>query len=85
MDSQLFMLELKQGPRIWRIAHTQSYTSDDYDAEKNYFAEAFAAINTKGTRIYWGSNWRNYSADYTDAYVAALPAGWAEEMPAQDG
>ncbi len=83
MDCQLFMLELKANPRIWRIAHTQSYTSQDYTGEKNYFAEAFASINTTGTRIYWGSNWRNYTMDYTDAYVVLLEDDWVNKMPAQ--
>ena len=81
MDCQLFMLELKSDPRIWRIAHTQSYTSQNFDGEKNYFAEAFAAINTQGTRIYWGSNWRNYAADYTDTYQVLLPDNWVADMP----
>lgn len=81
MDCQLLMLELKTNPRIWRIAHTQSYTSRDYSGEKNYFAEAFAAINTAGTEAYWGSNWRNYSADYTDTYQIIMPEGWLTDMP----
>jgi hypothetical protein len=81
MDCQLFMLELKSNPRIWRIAHTQSYTSQGYTGEKNYFAEAFAAINTSGTRVYWGSNWRDYTMDYTDTYVVELEANWVTEMP----
>jgi len=81
MNCQLFMLELKTNPRVWRIAHTQSYTSRDFDAEKNYFAEAFATINNHGTRIYWGSNWRDYAADYTDTYQVLLPENWVTEMP----
>lgn len=81
MDCQLFMLELKANPRVWRIAHTQSYTSRDYSGEKNYFAEAFAAINAKGTRIYWGSNWRNFTTDYTDTYQVIMPDNWVAGMP----
>lgn len=81
MDCQLFMLELKANPRVWRIAHTQSYASRDFDGEKNYFAEAFATINNHGTRIYWGSNWRDYAADYTDTYQVLLPYNWSAEMP----
>lgn len=81
MDCQLFMLELDASPRVWRVAHTQSYTARDFDGDKNYFAEAFAAINTGGTRIYWGSNWRNYTAEYTDCYQVIMPESWAAEMP----
>lgn len=81
MDCQLFMLELKANPRVWRIAHTQSYTSRDFNAEKNYFAEAFATINAQGTRIYWGSNWRNFTTDYTDTYQVIMPDNWLTGMP----
>lgn len=81
MDTQLFMVELKANSRIWRIAHTHSYTSLDYTGEKNYFAEAFATINTRGTKIYFGSNWRNFTLDYTDTYQVILPEGWLSTMP----
>jgi hypothetical protein len=82
MDTQLLMLELTANPRIWRIAHTHSYTSLDYSDEKNYFAEAFATINTSGTRIYFGSNWADLSQlDYTDTYQVVLPDDWTTAMP----
>ncbi len=86
MDTQLFMVELKANPRIWRIAHTHSYTSLDFIGDKNYFAEAFAAINTKGTKIYFGSNWDVFVADpinnpYSDAYRITLPSNWSSNTP----
>lgn len=81
MDTQLFMVELEAEPRVWRLAHTQSYTSIDYEGEKNYFAEAFAAINTSGTRVYWGSNWGRMDTDYTEAYKLDLPQGWPALLP----
>ncbi len=82
LDTQLFMLELKADPRIWRLAHTHAFTYRNPDeGEKNYFAEAFAAINTAGTRVYFGSNWGSFVPDYTDAYQLSLPANWAQAMP----
>ncbi|MDH7515831.1 MAG: T9SS type A sorting domain-containing protein, partial [Bacteroidota bacterium] len=81
MDTQLFLVELKANPRIWRLAHTHAYTSLDFDGEKNYFAEAFAAINTAGTRVYFGSNWCDFTPDYSETYVVELPARWKELMP----
>lgn len=81
MDTQLFMVELKKKPRIWRIAHTHAHTSLDYSGDKNYFAEAFAAINTSGSRIYVGSNWDDYRTDYSEAYRVSLPENWIELMP----
>lgn len=83
MDTQLFMLELKKDPRVWRIAHTYAYASDGYESEKNYFAECFAAINTQGSRIYYGSNWADFRPDYSETYRADLPASWQMKMPAQ--
>ena len=83
MDAQLFLLELTANRRIWRLVHTHSYISRTYTDEKNYFAEAFAALNTAGTRVYFGSNWGDLSVtDYTDGYVVLLPAGWIDAMPA---
>jgi hypothetical protein len=81
MDTQLFMLELKQNPTIWRIAHTHAYTSNYYSGEKNYFAEAFATINRDGSRIYFGSNWGDFNLDYTDVYQVDLPSEWIVSVP----
>jgi hypothetical protein len=80
MDNQLFMLELKSSPRVWRVAHNFSYTSRDSTGEKSYYAEAFAAVDTAGTRVFWGSNWGDFRQDYSDAYQALLPAGWAHRI-----
>jgi len=80
MDNQLFMVELKSNPRIWRIADTHSYTSSEAPAS-NYIAEAFATINTKGTKIHFGSNWGDYTTDYTEAYQIALPTNWQNNIP----
>jgi hypothetical protein len=76
MDTQIFLLQLQRNPIVWRIAHTHSYTSDEATGEKNYFAEAFAAINQAGTRVYFGSNWNDLISDYTDTYQVILPSGW---------
>jgi hypothetical protein len=81
MDCQIFMVELKANPRIWRIAHTHAYTSLDFQQEQNYFAEAFAAINKAGTKVYFGSNWNDFTPDYTDAYQVVLPSNWVEYLP----
>ncbi len=81
MDEQLFMLELKENPRVWRLADTHAYTSLEYSAEKVYFAEAFAAVNTSGTRVYFASNWEVMTTDYTDVYVLDLPNGWQDALP----
>jgi len=76
MDTQLFMLQLQQNPTVWRIAHTHASTSYEYTGEKNYFAEAFATINKAGSRVYFGSNWGDFTVDYTDTYEVTLPSDW---------
>ena len=95
MDTQLFMVELKANPRIWRIAHTHCYTflnppdpndPDPNHPQTNYIAEAFAAINTRGTKIYFGSNWDTFTTypiltEYTDAYQIVLPSNWSSQVP----
>jgi hypothetical protein len=82
MDRQLFMVELKRSPRIWRIAQVNTVTrvrvggGDPY-----YYAEPFAAINTAGTRVYWGSNWEGGKIERIETFVALLPAGWPRQLP----
>ena len=85
MDTQLFMLELADNPRVYRLAHTHAYTSLAYEDDKNYFAEAFASINSAGTRVHFGSNWGNYTPDYSEAYVVELPENWAQRLPGSTG
>ena len=80
MDNQLFMLQLRQNPKVWRIAHTQAYISLHPSEEKNYFAEAFAAINRKGSRIYFGSNWGRFEPEYSEAYQVSLPENWPQAI-----
>jgi len=79
---QVFLLELKENPRIYRIAHThgQYTTTDD-----RYWSETKATINRAGTRIYWDSNWGEPSGD-VDTYQAVLPETWWEDLsgPLQD-
>ena len=73
MDSLLFLVELKTSPTIRKLARTNAYTSKNFTGDKNYFAEAFAAINRAGTRVYFGSNWGSYRTDYSDAYLVTIP------------
>jgi hypothetical protein len=81
MDNQLFMLELTEEPRVWRLAHTRCYTAEEADEDPMYFAECFAAVNGEGTRIYFGSNWGDLSPDYTDAFMLSLPQDWRAAVP----
>jgi hypothetical protein len=81
MDNQLFMLELADEPRVWRLAHTRCYTAEEAEDDPMYFAECFAAVNGEGTRVYFGSNWGDLASDYTDAFVLVLAEDWREVVP----
>lgn len=76
MDQCLFMVRLEPNPVVWRIC--QTFCIQDPALEKDYFGEAFAAINRQGTRVWWGSNWNRTGADNHryEAYVAELPMDW---------
>jgi dipeptidyl aminopeptidase/acylaminoacyl peptidase len=67
-----YMLELKENPRIWRVCHNRS-------VQGGYFAQAFATINAKGTRAYWGSNWGDPQGRI-EVYMLALPKNWHEDL-----
>jgi len=83
MDRSLFVVELKAQPIVWRIAQTQELRAADDD----YFGEAFAAINRRGTRIWWGANWNatGSSARTLETYVADLPADWDSQVRSHAG
>jgi hypothetical protein len=82
MDRQLFMVELKPNPRIWRIAEVHSITQSRAEqGEPSYFAEPFAAINRTGTRVYWGANWEGEDLHKIETFVARLPGDWARRLP----
>lgn len=59
-------------PRTWRIAFTQCF-GDKYDQQAN------ASMDYAGTRIWWGSNWRNPKGPM-DVYQATLPAFWWRDL-----
>jgi len=84
MDRSLFMLQLQANPLVWRIAQTQCLQASG--DERDYFGEAYAALNGLGTRVWWGSNWNTIGAEGAgyEAYVAELPANWETEVLAAE-
>lgn len=77
-DGTLFLLELKENGRHFRIAHTNAKTTKD--GNKDYWAEAFATIDRQGKYVFWGTNWGITGKDYADVYRVTLPDGWFEEL-----
>lgn len=76
MDRSLFLLQLEASPAVWRIC--QTFQLREAGADKDYFGEAFAAINGAGTRVWWGANWdaTGAGARSYEAFVAVLPPNW---------
>jgi len=78
MDQSLFFVQLTVNPVIWRVAQTNCLQSPG--DERDYFAEAFAAVNRAGTRVWWGSNWNVAGSPAFETYVAELPANWPQQV-----
>jgi hypothetical protein len=79
MDDQVFAVELKEGGRVVRLAHTQSVVNDD--EELDYWAEPHASTNPDLTRIVFGTNWGRAGTGEVEMYLIELPADWSERLP----
>ncbi len=69
-SNQIFLVELKKNPRIWRLA----FNRNNYSGE--YFTECFAAITRDGRRVFFQSNWDEADPLATEEYFLTLPPGW---------
>lgn len=76
-DGALYMLELKENPKHWRLTYTFARTSK---GGKDYFAEAFASINQHGTKVYWNTNLGITGKQYFDLFVLDLPPNWYDDL-----
>ncbi len=79
MDDQLFVLELKAGGRVVRLAHTHSLV--DPDQEHDYWAEPHATANRDLTQVLFTSNWGRSGTEEVETYLVTLPAGWSGSEP----
>jgi hypothetical protein len=78
MDDQVFVIELKAGGRVVRLAHTHSVVNDD--EELDYWAEPHASTNPDLTRIVFGSNWGRSGTGEVEMYMIELPSDWTERL-----
>ena len=76
-DGTLFLLELKENGRHLRVSNTFTNTAA---VDKDYWSEAFAAIDRQGKYVFWGSNWGEIRKDYADVYRLTLPENWYREL-----
>jgi hypothetical protein len=78
MDDQVFVVELKPGGRVVRLAHTHSLVNDD--EELDYWAEPHATVNSDLTRILFGTNWGRSGTGQVEMYMIELPPDWPERL-----
>ena len=79
MDDQVFLVELKAGGRVARLAHTHSLYSEAI--EQDYWAEPHASPNLDLTRIVFTSNWGRSGTEEVEMYVIDLPPDWPQRLP----
>ena len=77
MDDSVFLVELKPGGGVVRLAHTRSLV--DPAQEHDYWAEPHATANRDLTKVLFTSNWGRSGTEEVDTYLVTLPAGWAGE------
>jgi hypothetical protein len=79
LDDQVFVVELKPGGRLVRLAHTHAVV--DEAEEHDYWAEPHASANRDLTRIVFTSNWGRSGSDEVEMFMICLPAGWRAQLP----
>lgn len=78
MDDQVFLLELKAGGRVVRLAHTHSLYSEAI--EQDYWAEPHASANLDLTRIVFTTNWGRSGTEEVEMYLIDLPPDWSQRL-----
>lgn len=79
MDDQVFVIELQEGGRVVRLAHTHSLV--DQEMEHDYWAEPQASVNQDFTRVLFTSNWGKSGTEGVETYMIELPSGWSGQDP----
>jgi hypothetical protein len=79
MDDSVFIMELKPGGRVVRLAHTHSLV--DESMEHDYWAEPQASVNRDFTRILFTTNWGRSGTGEVEMYMIVLPGNWSELLP----
>ena len=81
MDDQVFVVELKPGGRVVRLAHTHSLVDESQPEEYYYWAEPHASANPDLTRVLFTTNWGRFDTGEVEMFMIALPADWPERLP----
>lgn len=78
MDDQVFVVELKAGGRVVRLAHTHSVVNEAM--EHDYWAEPHASVNQDFTRVVFTSNWGRSGTEEVEMFLLELPEDWTERL-----
>jgi hypothetical protein len=81
MDDQVFLVELRAGGRVVRLAHTHSLVDESQPAEYYYWAEPHASANPDLTRVVFTTNWGRFDTGEVEVFMIALPPDWPEQLP----
>jgi len=81
MDDQIFLVELKPGGRVVRLAHTHSLVDESQPVEYYYWAEPRASANPDLTRALFTTNWGRFDTGDVEVFMIALPSDWPERLP----
>ncbi len=79
MDDQVFLVELRSGGRVVRLAHTHSLV--DEAQEHDYWAEPHASVNHDLTRVLFTSNWGRSGTGEVEVFLIELPDNWWNRLP----
>jgi hypothetical protein len=74
MDDQVFLVELRAGGGVVRLAHTHSKV--DEEMEHDYWAEPHATTNRDLTRVLFTSNWGRSGTEGVEMYMIELSRDW---------
>lgn len=74
MDDSVFLVELKPGGGVVRLAHTRSLV--DPSMEQDYWAEPHATANRDLTKVLFTTNWGRSGTEEVETFLVTLPAGW---------
>lgn len=75
MDDSVFLVELRPGGGVVRLAHTRSLV--DPAMEQDYWAEPHATANHDLSQVLFTTNWGRSGTEEVDTYLVTLPPGWA--------
>ncbi len=78
MDKQIFLVELRSGGRVVRLAHHHSMV--DPAQEHDYWAEPQASTNRDLTKVLFTTNWGRSGTDQVEMYMIELPTDWPSRL-----